>query len=538
MNLQVILRHLNVVGDAGKSWAEVAFSKVSQQNTAGIVAPVTNPRIDVVSLNISTGDVAVTAGTEAASPVAPNYPAGHYPICQIALSVAQTQILNADITDERPVALDAIYAHQKDAANGIAGLDSNGKLSATQLPPLAINDTFVVASEAAMLAVAAQIGDIATRTDTVTSYVLAAEPASTLSNWVELLATGAVVSVNGLTGAVVLSTTAISEGANLYYTDARVASWVGANAAALLAAIKTVDDNDTGLNATTLNGLLTTQFLRSDANGTRNAGLQTFFFNADNADGSDNSETNIIVKQNISGKDAFMTFHVAGDFAAHIGVDGVSNDWFVGGWSMGAVKHKIYHAGNHTSDHDSRYSLLDHNHSGVYEPAFSKNSAFNKSFGGGGVATTVSRSDHTHAGIGFRGSYVYHSTFFPITSGESFQAYPNDTEDYDTDSIHDTVTNNHRLYVPAGVTKVRLNGWSNAAGVTGVWRLGIFKNFQFGSGVTISEMALTNPSINNITVSTGVVSVVAGDWFCLCAYQSSGASQNVYVHNFSMEIVE
>ena len=48
-------------------------------------------------------------------------------------------------------------------------------------------------------------------------------------------------------------------------------------------------------------------------------------------------------------------------------------------------------------NHDSSYfSVSTHNHSGVYEPAFSKNSAFNKNFAGTGSATTVGRSDHNH----------------------------------------------------------------------------------------------------------------------------------------------
>ena len=52
------------------------------------------------------------------------------------------------------------------------------------------------------------------------------------------------------------------------------------------------------------------------------------------------------IYQATASKDAFMTFHVSGDYAVHFGLDGTTNDLFVGGWSMGAVKHKVYHAGN------------------------------------------------------------------------------------------------------------------------------------------------------------------------------------------------
>lgn len=61
----------------------------------------------------------------------------------------------------------------------------------------------MVNTQSAMLALAAQVGDVAVRTDQNRSYILRAEPASTLSNWQELLTpTDAVLSVNGRTGAV------------------------------------------------------------------------------------------------------------------------------------------------------------------------------------------------------------------------------------------------------------------------------------------------------------------------------------------------
>src|SRR5690606_7199136 len=45
---------------------------------------------------------------------------------------------------------------QKGAANGVATLDAAGKLPASQVPAVAITDTFVVATQAAMLALTAQ----------------------------------------------------------------------------------------------------------------------------------------------------------------------------------------------------------------------------------------------------------------------------------------------------------------------------------------------------------------------------------------------
>ncbi|QXJ40760.1 hypothetical protein [Curtobacterium phage Parvaparticeps] len=80
-----------------------------------------------------------------------------------------------------------------------------GVVPTSQIPALAINDTFVVASQAAMLALTAQRGDIAKRTDlNGRSFVLGADAPGTLANWVDLGTTVDVSSVNGQSNVVVL----------------------------------------------------------------------------------------------------------------------------------------------------------------------------------------------------------------------------------------------------------------------------------------------------------------------------------------------
>ncbi|MEH3055499.1 MAG: glycosyl hydrolase family 28-related protein [Patulibacter minatonensis] len=64
-----------------------------------------------------------------------------------------------------------------------------GKVQPGQLPSLAINDVFSVASQSAMLTLTAEVGDVAIRSDQSKSYMLAASPASTLANWKELKST-------------------------------------------------------------------------------------------------------------------------------------------------------------------------------------------------------------------------------------------------------------------------------------------------------------------------------------------------------------
>lgn len=126
---------------------------------------------------------------------------------------------------------DAGTAAAKDfgtAEGNVPVLGAGGKLSEAVIPAIAITDTFVVDSQSAMLALGAQQGDVAVRTDVNKTFILKVAPATTLANWVELeTPTDAVTSVNGLTGAVTLTTSKVAEGSNLYFTTARAnANWV------------------------------------------------------------------------------------------------------------------------------------------------------------------------------------------------------------------------------------------------------------------------------------------------------------------------
>lgn len=80
-----------------------------------------------------------------------------------------------------------------------------GTLGTAQLPPLAINKVDVVATQAAMLALVSERGDMAIRTDTGQTFVLSTDSPSTLADWKEVVAAGQVSSVAGRTGAVTLT---------------------------------------------------------------------------------------------------------------------------------------------------------------------------------------------------------------------------------------------------------------------------------------------------------------------------------------------
>lgn len=118
-------------------------------------------------------------------------------------------------------------------AGNIPVIDSDGKIKSSIIPKIAITDTFVVASQSAMLALtSAQVGDIAVRTDVNKSFILKEDGASTLSHWQELLTPlDKVQSVNGKTGAVTITLSELGGvststynshvSSNLHLTDAQ-----------------------------------------------------------------------------------------------------------------------------------------------------------------------------------------------------------------------------------------------------------------------------------------------------------------------------
>ena len=87
---------------------------------------------------------------------------------------------------------DYILLTTKGVANGVASLDSSGFIPSAQLPPLAKVTVSAVANQAARLALTAESGDIAIQSDTGTTYVLSASPASTDGNWKVISATEAI----------------------------------------------------------------------------------------------------------------------------------------------------------------------------------------------------------------------------------------------------------------------------------------------------------------------------------------------------------
>jgi hypothetical protein len=78
---------------------------------------------------------------------------------------------------------------------GFPPLDANALIPVQYLPPYVLGTTYTVSSQAAMLALGANVGDFAVRTDISATFILSALPASTLANWTQLLSMPGVTSV-------------------------------------------------------------------------------------------------------------------------------------------------------------------------------------------------------------------------------------------------------------------------------------------------------------------------------------------------------
>jgi hypothetical protein len=100
------------------------------------------------------------------------------------------------------------------------------------------------------------------------------------------------------------------------------------------------------------------------------------------------------------------------------------------------------------------------------------------------------------------------------------------TEDYDTDGFHSTVTNTDRITIPTGkggyyLVEARVSFAGNATGVRSVT---MRKN---GSTSVIGvDMNNQSASASAVCVLSRVIFTAAADYFHLNAYQTSGGSLN------------
>ena len=127
------------------------------------------------------------------------------------------------------------------------------------------------------------------------------------------------------------------------------------------------------LNADTLDGINSTSFLRSDAYDQydgQTSGRRIRFRCVDGQNAASTSgdlfPLEVYQDSNTTNSDAAMAFHISGHYATYFGLDRETNDLFVGGWSKGANKYKIWHAGNGGSGSDLDADKLDGQHGSYY----------------------------------------------------------------------------------------------------------------------------------------------------------------------------
>lgn len=126
--------------------------------------------------------------------------------------------------------------------------------------------------------------------------------------------------------------------------------------------VLTVADEGTGngLDADTLDGLDSTQFLRSDASDSYTGRL---IINAPTGSLMENElvvwADTLEIQQDTHSADAYINFHVSGDYSLLFGLDGSTNKLSVGGYSLGANVYEIWHAGNDGPGSTLDADLLD-----------------------------------------------------------------------------------------------------------------------------------------------------------------------------------
>lgn len=132
-----------------------------------------------------------------------------------------TEGTNLYYTDAR---VEAVISTLAGISDGIASLGSDGKIPSAQLPAISITDIYTAENETAQLALTVQVGDICIRTDETKTYIALNDTNGSMSDWTLVQTpTDGVTSVNGDAGPIVVLTTSdITEGTNLYYTEDRV----------------------------------------------------------------------------------------------------------------------------------------------------------------------------------------------------------------------------------------------------------------------------------------------------------------------------
>lgn len=231
-NTTTAKKFLNQTGDgvnsAAPAWAQIVSADVSDATSANTASRVV---VRDSSGNFSAGTITATSfsgthngavvgnvtgnttGTHTGDVVGNSSTATTFQTARTINGVSFNGSANITVTADASTLTGAsLNAGVSVLPSQITGLLSGGLINPALLPALAISETFTVASQAAMLALTAQKGDVAVRSDTSTTFILSGTDPTQLSNWT-LLATpvSSVLSVAGKTGVVTLVSADITD---------------------------------------------------------------------------------------------------------------------------------------------------------------------------------------------------------------------------------------------------------------------------------------------------------------------------------------
>jgi hypothetical protein len=181
-----------VIGTGPIANSAVTFAKMQPINSGAILGRSTagNGVVEMLALG---GGLSLSAGVLSST------------TSSGSLAFTPTGNISSTTVQEAIAELDAekIPVSEKGAAGGVATLDGSGKVPSSQIPPIAITETYPVASEAEMLALDVQVGDVAVRSDIAVNFILRYAPPTSPSNWLALAApASSVSSVAGQIGVV------------------------------------------------------------------------------------------------------------------------------------------------------------------------------------------------------------------------------------------------------------------------------------------------------------------------------------------------
>lgn len=156
----------------------------------------------------------------------------------------------------------------------------------------------------------------------------------------------------------------------------------------------------------------------------------------------------------------------------------------------------------------------------------------------------IGLTDSTSAG---GGSGAHAGALVTMSSDQSISNDDNTSlnwasESYDTDGYHDNSTNNSRLTVPIGVSKVIVSGqvrWdSNGSGTREIL---LEKNGSASFDGRPFEHIEAQTNLTMQSFVSPVLAVTPGDYFEMVAWQNSGASRDIESHVatwFSIQAIE